>query len=127
MSYGYGVALNTNPTKEYANPNYIPIKGGLIVHSGTIPGPIGHNAESLANGSACSRSILGLVAFGDSSIEAAKANGKIVKVANVDFEQFGVIAGWIYHSFCTVVSGSTNSSAAPESKAEARTIPGKKK
>ncbi|MDV6236504.1 TRL-like family protein [Leptospira ellisii] len=118
----WGLTPNTNPTKDYANLNYVLVKGGAIVHSGTIPGPVGHNAESSSTGSACSRNILGLVAFGDSSIEAAKAQGKIAKVANVDFEQFAVL-GVVYHSFCTVVTGS----AATETKTDAKSAAGKKK
>ncbi|TGK18981.1 TRL-like family protein [Leptospira fluminis] len=128
LYYGYGIAPNTNPTKEYTNPNYLIVKGGAIVHSGSIPGPIGRNADSKLSGSGCSYSILGLVSFGDSSIENAKEQGKISRVAGVEYEQFGVFGGWIFHRFCTVVSGSTNDSSIPDGKSDAaKPTIGKKK
>ncbi|TGL78711.1 adhesin Lsa14 [Leptospira yasudae] len=115
----FGLTPNTNPTKNYAQPYSMATKGGLLVHNGTIPGPIGHNAEGTATGSACSRNILSLVAFGDSSIEKAKAEAKISKVASVDYEQFAVL-GIVYHSFCTVVTGS-NVASKPDVKPVGKT------
>ncbi|MBM9575964.1 TRL-like family protein [Leptospira sp. 201903070] len=119
---------NTNPTKEYANPMYVIASGGLLVHNGSIPGPIGHNAENGDTmGTACSKSILALIAFGDSSIEAAKTQSKITKVSHVEYEQFAIL-GSVYHSFCTVVYGSTTAiSGAGDSKTDVKSAAGKKK
>ncbi|TGJ99682.1 TRL-like family protein [Leptospira semungkisensis] len=106
-----GATPNTNPTKNYGLPlglSPLVTKGAYLIHSGDIPGQIGFNAEVTLTGTACSRSILGLVAFGDSSLTAAKANGKITKIAAVNYEQFAVLEG-VYHSFCTVVSGNAGS------------------
>ncbi|EMM96229.1 TRL-like family protein [Leptospira interrogans serovar Zanoni str. LT2156] len=115
IMYAYGLSPNTNPTKDYGIGSPLISKGGIIVHSGTIPGLIGDNAENTSTGKACSRNILWLVSFGDSSIEAAKAEAKITKVTSVDYEQYGVFYGGIYHSFCTIVTGS-NAAAATDAK-----------
>lgn len=59
--------------------------------------------QSARTGSSCAYSILGLVAFGDASINAAKNAGQIKQVASVDFDTTNVLA--IFGSFCTVVRG----------------------
>ncbi|WP_082280900.1 adhesin Lsa14 [Leptospira kirschneri] len=124
LMYTYGLRPNTNPTKDYGVGAPLISKGGIVVHSGTIPALIGDNAENTSTGKACSRNILWLVSFGDSSIEAAKAEAKIAKVTSVDYEQFGILTGVIYHSFCTVVTGSN---VAIETKTDAKSATGKKK
>ncbi|RHX77746.1 adhesin Lsa14 [Leptospira yasudae] len=119
----FGLSPNTNPTKNYAqlySNSPLLTKGGFVVHSGTIPGAIGHNAENTTSGTVCSRNILGVVAFGDSSLEAAKAEAKITKIASVEYEQFGIFGGYIYHSFCTVITGS-NAPSKPEVKPVGKT------
>ncbi|WP_078125117.1 adhesin Lsa14 [Leptospira alexanderi] len=124
IMYAYGLKPNTNPTKDYGIGSPLTSKGGIIVHNGTIPGQIGDNAENTSTGKACSRNILWLVSFGNSSIEAAKTEAKITKVTSIDYEQFGVFYGGIYHSFCTVVTGSN---ATTETKTDAKSATGKKK
>ncbi len=54
-------------------------------------------------GKACSKSILGAVAMGDASIEAAKKAGGISTVATVDATSKNILG--FYAEFCTVVSG----------------------
>ncbi|TGJ98212.1 TRL-like family protein [Leptospira langatensis] len=108
-----GATPNTNPTKNYGLPlglSPLVTKGAYLIHSGDIPGQIGFNAEAVSTGTACSRSILNLIAFGDSSLAAAKADGRINKIAAVNYEQFAILEG-VYHSFCTVVSGSAGGNA----------------
>jgi len=61
------------------------------------------NGEAGKIGRACAKNILGLVVTGDSSIEAAKADGGITRVASVDRE-VDVILG-VYGKNCTVVRG----------------------
>ncbi len=99
--YGAPVA-NTNPAREYSAPvgGY---RGGLLFHKNTVAGPVG-NAKALETGKACSHSVLYLFAFGDSSIDSAKADGSLKKVASVEYEELGVLAIG-YHRFCTIVRG----------------------
>ncbi len=54
-------------------------------------------------GEACASSILGLIATGDASIEAARRNGGITSISTVD-EKVSSILG-IYATYCTVVRG----------------------
>ena len=58
---------------------------------------------ALKEGKACAESILGLIAHGDASVRAAKANGKITEVYSVDHSArnfFGIVGEW-----CTLVRG----------------------
>ena len=54
-------------------------------------------------GKACANSILGLVAQGDASIAAAKANGGITTVSAVDHTVKNIVG--IIGEWCTVVRG----------------------
>ena len=61
------------------------------------------NTDTSKTGTACATSILGLIATGDASITAAKANGGITHVATVEHSTqnlFGLVGKW-----CTVVKG----------------------
>jgi hypothetical protein len=54
-------------------------------------------------GKACAESILGLIARGDASVRAAKANGGITEVTTIDHSArnfFGIVGEW-----CTLVRG----------------------
>ncbi|HVJ89374.1 MAG TPA: TRL-like family protein [Labilithrix sp.] len=55
------------------------------------------------NAPACASSILGVVATGDASLEAAKAAGGITQVAHVDHDNFSVLG--VYAKTCTIVVG----------------------
>lgn len=82
--------------------------GGNAAAMGTIysgyksPGQVGAAADG-KTGEACISSILGLIATGDASIEAAKKAGGITQIAHIDHEQFGVLG--VYATSCTVVHG----------------------
>ena len=70
-----------------------------------MKGPITatESAAATKEGKACARSYLGMVALGDSSIQAAKAAGGITQVSSVDHDSrnnLGIIA-----DFCTIVRG----------------------
>lgn len=80
-----------------------PVGNGVLFT--TVRGPINANpeAESGRSGEACASNILGLVAFGDASIEAAKRNGGIHRVATIDYEATTIFA--IYSKFCTQIRG----------------------
>jgi hypothetical protein len=54
-------------------------------------------------GKACMTSILGLVATGDASIEAAKAAGGIKEVVNINYEVNNVLG--VYGEYCIVLQG----------------------
>jgi TRL-like protein family len=83
-------------------------QGGNAQAMGTIysgyksPGNLG-TAQAGKSGEACISSILGVVATGDASIEAAKKAGGITQIAHVDHEQFSVLG--VYATSCTVVHG----------------------
>jgi hypothetical protein len=47
---------------------------------------------------------MGLVSWGDASINAAKNAGQIKQVASVDFDTYNLL--WSLGAFCTVVRGS---------------------
>jgi hypothetical protein len=54
-------------------------------------------------GEACSSSILGLVATGDSTIEAARRNGGITQITSVDDSAMSILG--FYAKYCTIVRG----------------------
>jgi len=55
------------------------------------------------SGEACATSILGIVAVGDASIEAARRAGGINEVAYVDYSATSILG--VYASYCTQVRG----------------------
>lgn len=61
-------------------------------------------APTVRTGEACSTSILGLFAAGDSSINAAKSKVGITKISTVE-ERFTQYVLGAYGKYCTVVSG----------------------
>ena len=108
---------NQNPTPEYGYP-FVNYAKGWLYHNDSFPGQVGSNAESKLRGEACQMSFLFLLAWGDSSIEAAKKQGKITRVATLEYEQTGILA-ILYHSFCTKVTGDDLPVGASESKTTA--------
>lgn len=72
---------------------YTDVKGPLSPATGTATGK---------TGTACAQGILGLIATGDASIEAAKRAGKITKVTSVDHHSKWMV---VFGEFCTVVTG----------------------
>jgi hypothetical protein len=76
---------------------------GIVVT--TAQGPINATNfdQSARTGTSCAYSVLGLFAWGDASINAAKNAGQIKQVASVDFDTTNVLA--TFGSFCTVVRG----------------------
>lgn len=95
---------NTNPTREYTGIGPV-WKGGFFYHKNNVPGFIGIGAKAEKEASVCNHSILYLVAWGNSSVEKAKERAGISKVAFVDYQQIGILSGFIYHKFCTLVKG----------------------
>jgi hypothetical protein len=62
-----------------------------------------NSGVSTKTGEAMCVSILGLVAVGDCSIEAAKKNGGITKVNHVDWNVNNILG--VYGSYTVIVSG----------------------
>lgn len=79
-----------------------PVAGAVNVAKwdGAVSNP---GVQSLKSGEACAQSILGLVAFGDASIETAKKNAGITTVSTVDHATLNVL--YFYGQYCTVVYG----------------------
>jgi hypothetical protein len=71
--------------------------------SDTISGVSDNSVETTKQGEACATNILGLVASGDSSIETAKRNGGVKKVAFADTTYLNVLG--LFQKGCTVVKG----------------------
>jgi hypothetical protein len=67
-------------------------------HQSATGNPIGQK-----RGESCSTSILGVVATGDASAQAAAAAGGITKIAVVDTDVMGILG--VYAKYCTVVHG----------------------
>jgi hypothetical protein len=88
------------------------LTGCIAVHTPAIGllytevrGPIDANgAIGAKEGRACAQSILGLVAQGDASIQAAAAAGGIKNVTTVDHYSRSILG--IIGDFCTIVRGS---------------------
>jgi hypothetical protein len=75
------------------------------IWSSNVMGPLGatSNAPGTKMGRACATSILGLIASGDASIDAARRAGSINTISSVDYESKGLLG--ITASFCTIVRG----------------------
>ncbi|MFV1984672.1 MAG: TRL-like family protein [Thiohalomonadales bacterium] len=78
------------------------IPGGLY-SSVDLPGDSLSKIGS-KTGKACSSSILGWIATGDSTIKTAMKIGGIKEVSNVEYKVNNVLG--IYASYCTIVTGS---------------------
>jgi len=80
-----------------------PLHGALYTG---VKAPINAGSSSgdvTKEGQACAISVLGIIASGDASIDAAKQAGGIKEVLSVDYEATSVLT--IYASFCTIVKG----------------------
>jgi hypothetical protein len=75
---------------------------GAIYSGYKTSGQVG-TAQPGKMGESCASSILGWIATGDASIDAAKKAGGITQIAHVDHEQFSVIG--VYATTCTIVYG----------------------
>jgi hypothetical protein len=64
-----------------------------------------HKHEAKKHGESCAGSVLGLVAWGDASIESARKSGDIRSIAEVDYSNFDIL-GIVYTKTCAIVTGS---------------------
>ena len=75
-----------------------------VIYNETKYGDIATDeAGATKEGKACGTSILGWVATGDASVQAAKAAGGITKVASVDHSAKNILG--IFGEWCTIVRG----------------------
>lgn len=70
-----------------------------------VSGPVAVSTAQEASkfGKSCAHNVLGMVATGDASIEAAKKAGNISTVSSVDGHGTSVL--FLYSRYCTVVKG----------------------
>ena len=86
-----------------ASTGYVSTTGGALFQS-TVEGlTVGHTSDTSKRGVSCAKNFLGVIASGDSSIEAAKRTAGIKDIATVD-RHFQNILG-LYGQVCTVVHG----------------------
>jgi hypothetical protein len=78
---------------------------GVIYRGDQKTGQIIAGVKPLKEGVACSNSILYLVSFGDSSIEAAAKEAGITKVALMDHRTRALLGGFVWHQYCLVLYG----------------------
>ncbi|EQA43956.1 TRL-like family protein [Leptospira broomii serovar Hurstbridge str. 5399] len=101
---------STHPVVGDSNFLQILSKGNWIFSRQSAISGIPQQGESLISSSACSRSFIGLVGWGDSSLEEVLRQSNIKKIAFVEYTQEAWLSGLLFHSFCTVVSGEGNAS-----------------
>lgn len=98
---GFG-GQNSNSIPYFAN---ISTPGGLVYTHRKIPAQIAYNAEFKRTGRACSYQILfHLIGFGDSSIEKAKQDNSVTKIAASEYET-NIYLGSLYVRFCNYIAG----------------------
>jgi len=71
------------------------VKGPVTVVTSTTPGP--------KTGKSVATTILGLVAYGDTGVEAAARNGGITRIMTVDYDSRNILG--VYARFTTIVTG----------------------
>jgi len=86
-----------------------PAPGGWLITNVTLPAQeltvaTDSSASSSKTGSAAATGVLGMVAFGDASVNAAMMDGGISKVHHVDYKVTSVLFGLVM-STTTIVHG----------------------
>lgn len=76
---------------------------GSLVTTTTEGISANNNVEITKTGKSCQHTVLGLVAFGDSSIESAKRNGNLTNISTVDRSFFGILG--LYSNSCLILQG----------------------
>ena len=79
-----------------------PVTGFVYSDTHSSQAPTSNQAGNRV-GEACATSILGAVATGDASIEAARRNGGITMISSVDESATSYVG--VYAKFCTIVRG----------------------
>lgn len=76
---------------------------GLILNNTSMGTSATNNVTAKKEGRSCSITVLGLFAIGNATVDKAKEDAKITKVASVDNTAFNVLS--VYGHYCTVVRG----------------------
>ncbi len=82
---------------------YSPVGNGILFTSVQGPVSVTDATAKSKTGTACASNVLGMVAAGDASLQAAKSNGGITKVSAVDHNSTTFLG--LFGQFCTVVTG----------------------
>ena len=77
---------------------------GIVVTDTTEALDVNNGVATVRTGEACAQNILGILANGDSSVQAAKSNAGITRVATMDRKYYSILG--VYAKVCTVVKGS---------------------
>lgn len=80
-----------------------PVGNGSLFTDVRGPVEVENGVAASKLGRACAHNILGLVAYGDASITAARKQGGIEQVATIDHDSFSVLS--VYSRFCTQLRG----------------------
>lgn len=80
-----------------------PVAGGIYTEVKAPLSASGNAASASKVGTAMAKTILGWIATGDASIEAAMKNGGIRKIHHVDYEAKSIL--FFYGEFTTIVYG----------------------
>ena len=78
--------------------------GGALFSATKLPQSVGTGSNGTKEGEACAMEILGMVAIGDASISAAKAQGGIKTVSHVDQANMNILY-FLFANTCTRVTG----------------------
>jgi TRL-like protein family len=97
LAVGVGCGILPYPTGSVYNGTTVP--HGVDRDNLDGPGKAGGK-----DGEACATGILGLAAWGDASVDAAKKAGGISEVSSVELRNFSIL-GAVYSVGCTVVHG----------------------
>lgn len=99
LTLGLGVAT------LYFSGCYAGVTGqnAIIFADANIPNGAGGASGSTKEGTAECKNIMGLVFFGDCSVETAAKNGKITQIKSVDTKVFNILG--FYATYTTIVKG----------------------
>ncbi len=104
MRLKISLALSAMVAASLSGCSYMPYQGGFLYSQHTIPLAVRDNATACnKKGESTEMNILGLVAQGDSSIDAAKRAGGITKVGSVDTSYTSILG--LYGQTTTIVCG----------------------
>lgn len=97
------IALSVAAALTGCATSYSPVGNGILFTSVQGPVAVTDSKGASKKGTACASNILGLVATGDASTQAAKNNGNITTVATVDHNSTTALG--LFGKFCTTVTG----------------------
>lgn len=103
----YAIALSLTGCGAMAG--YAPPAGGLYNGAAGV-GPYTQVVASdgerpgAKRGEACTSGVLGIAAWGDMSLDAAKKAGSITTVDTIDYKAMDIL-GVVYSKHCTVITG----------------------